>query len=92
MFKLSISRNYHRKHIMMIIMNNNVNNVDLDRQSIISLRDVRSFSIIIFMVSLMTAALINTQAGTKPIANVLAFFALANLIIGIAAQLIRMRK
>jgi hypothetical protein len=77
---------------MMIMMNNNVNNEDLDRQSIISLRDVRSFSIIIFMVSLMTAALINTQAGIKPIANVLAFFALANLIIGIAAQLIRMRK
>jgi hypothetical protein len=77
---------------MMIIMNNNVNNEDLDRQSFISLRDVRSFSIIIFMVSLMTAALINTQAGIKPIANFLAFFALANLIIGIAAQLIRMRK
>jgi hypothetical protein len=92
MFILSISRNYHRKHIMMIMMNNNVNNEDLDRQSVISLRDVRSFSIIIFMVSLMTAALINTQAGIKPIANVLAFFALANLIIGIAAQLIRMRK
>ena len=77
----------------MIIMmkNNNANNEDLDRQSI-SLRDVRSFSIIIFMVSLMTAALINTQAGMKPIANVLAFFALANLIVGIAAQLIGMRK
>jgi hypothetical protein len=73
-------------------MNNNVNNEDVDRQSFISLRDVRSFSIIIFMVSLMTAALINTQAGIKPIANFLAFFALANLIIGIAAQLIRMRK
>jgi hypothetical protein len=77
---------------MMIMTNNNVNNEDLDRQSIISLRDARSFSIIIFMVSLMIAALINTQAGIKPIANVLAFFALANLIIGIAAQLIWMRK
>ena len=77
---------------MMIMKKNNyANNEDLDRQSI-SLRDVRSFSIIIFMVSLMTAALINTQAGMKPIANVLAFFALANLIVGIAAQLIGMRK
>jgi hypothetical protein len=89
---LPISRNYHRKHIMMIMTNNNANNEDLDMQSI-SLRDVkRSFPIIIFMVSLMTAAIINTQAGMKPIANVLAIFALANLIIGIIAQLIRMRK
>ena len=77
---------------MMIMMNKNANNEDLDSQSIISLRDVRSFSIIIFMVSLMTAAIINTQAGMKNIADVLAFFALANLIVGIAAQLIRMRK
>lgn len=89
---MSISRNYHRKHITMIMMNNNANNEDLDSQSIISLRDIRSFPIIIFMVSLMTAAIINTQAGMKPIATVLAFFALANLIIGIAAQLIKMRK
>jgi hypothetical protein len=77
---------------MMIMMNKNANNEDLDSQSIISLRDVRSFSIIIFMVSLMTAAIINTQAVMKPIADALAFFALANLIVGIAAQLIRMRK
>ena len=70
-------------------MNNNANNEDLES---ISLRDIRSFPIIIFIVSLMTAAIINTQAGMKPIATVLAFFALANLIIGIAAQLIRMRK
>ena len=76
---------------MMIMMNNNSNNEDLDRQSI-SLRDVRSFPIIIFMVSLMIAAIINTQAGMKPIAIVLAFFALANLIVGIAAQLIRIRN
>jgi small-conductance mechanosensitive channel len=76
---------------MMIMIKSNASNEDLDRQSI-SLRDVRSFSIIIFMVSLMTAAIINTQAGMKPIASVLAFFALANLIVGIAAQLIRMRK
>ena len=87
-----ISRNYHRKHIMMIMTNNNAENEDLDRQSI-SLRDVkRSFPIIIFTVSLMTAAIINTQAGMKLSAKVLAFFAFANLIIGIAAQLIRMRK
>jgi hypothetical protein len=75
----------------MIMMNNNANNEDLDRQSV-SLRDVRSFPIIIFVVSLIVAAIINTQAGMKPIANILAFFALANLIIGIAAQLVRMRK
>jgi uncharacterized membrane protein len=76
---------------MIMMNNNNANNEDLDRQSI-SLRYVRSFSIVIFIVSLMAAAIINTQAGMKPIANVLAFFALANLIVGIAAQLIRMRK
>jgi hypothetical protein len=77
--------------MMMIMMNNNANNEDLDGKSI-SLRDVRSFSIIIFMVSLMTAAIINTQAGMKPIADILAFFALANLIAGIVVQLMRMRK
>jgi hypothetical protein len=73
------------------MMNNNADNEGLDRQSV-SLRDVRSFPVIIFVVSLMVAAIINTQAGMKPIANVLAFFALANLIIGIAVQLMRMRK
>ena len=73
------------------MMNNNANNEGLDRQSV-SLRDVRSFPVIIFVVSLMVAAIINTQAGMKPIANVLAFFALANLVIGIAVQLMRMRK
>jgi hypothetical protein len=73
------------------MMNNNANNEDLDRQSV-SLRDVRSFPVIIFVVSLIVAAIINTQAGMKPIANVLAFFALANLIIGISVQLMRMRK
>ena len=72
-------------------MNNNANNEGLDRQSV-SLRNVRSFPVIIFVVSLMVAAIINTQAGMKPIANVLAFFALANLIIGISVQLMRMRK
>jgi hypothetical protein len=73
------------------MMNNNADNEGLDRQSV-SLRDVRSFPVIIFVVSLMVAAIINTQAGMKPIANVLAFFALANLIIGISVQLMRMRK
>lgn len=73
------------------MMNNNANNEGLDRQSV-SLRDVKSFPVIIFVVSLMVAAIINTQAGMKPIANVLAFFALANLIIGISLKLMRMRK
>lgn len=73
------------------MMNNNANNEGLDRQSV-SLRDVRSFPVIIFVVSLMVAAIINTQAGMKPIANVLASFALVNLIIGISVQLMRMRK
>jgi hypothetical protein len=73
------------------MMNNNANNEGLDRQSV-SLRNVRSFPVIIFVVSLMVAAIINTQAGMKPIAIVLAFFALANLIIGISVQLMRMRK
>ncbi|MDQ3976300.1 MAG: hypothetical protein M3264_07235 [Thermoproteota archaeon] len=88
---MSISRNYHRRHTTVIMMNNNANNEGLDRQSV-SLRDVRSFPVIIFVVSLMVAAIINTQAGMKPIAIVLAFFALANLIIGISVQLMRMRK
>ena len=73
----------------MVMMNNNASNEDLES---ISLRDIRSFPIIIFAVSHMTATLINTQAWMKAIADVLAFFALANLIIGIAAHLIRMRK
>lgn len=73
------------------MMNNNANNEGLDRQSV-SLRDVRSFPVIIFVVSLRVAAIINTQAGMKPIANVLASFALVNLIIGISVQLMRMRK
>jgi uncharacterized ion transporter superfamily protein YfcC len=76
---------------MMIVMNNDANSEDLDRLSI-SLRDIRSFLIIACMVSLMTAAVINTQWWMKSIADVLAFFALSCLIIGIAAQLIRMRK
>ena len=73
------------------MMNNNADNEGLDRQSV-SLRDVRSFPVIIFVVSMMVAAIINTQALMKHIANVLDFFALANLIIGISVQLMRMRK
>jgi hypothetical protein len=75
-----------------MMMNNNANNQDLGGRSSTYFRDVRSVSIIVFMVSLMTAALINTQVGMKQIADLLAFFALSYLIIGIAAQLIRMRK
>ena len=55
-------------------------------------RDIRYFSVIVFMASLMTAAVINTQAGMKQFADLLAFFGLGYLIIGIAAQLIRMRN
>ncbi|MDQ3969499.1 MAG: hypothetical protein M3275_14035 [Thermoproteota archaeon] len=69
------------------MMNKDANNENLERRSIY-FRDIRSFSIIIFMVSLVTAVLINTQAGMKQLAEVLAFFALGNLIIGIAVQLI----
>jgi hypothetical protein len=77
---------------MMIMTNNISNNENLERRSIY-FRDIRSFSIIIFMASLITAALINTQAGMEQVAEILAFFALGNLIIGIvAAQLIKMRK
>jgi hypothetical protein len=74
-----------------MIMNNDANNEDLGRRSTY-FRDIRYFSIIVFMVSLMTAALINTQAGIKQMADLLAFFVLGYLVIGITAQLIRMRK
>jgi hypothetical protein len=75
----------------MTMMNNSANNRDLSRRSIY-FRDIRYFSVIVFMVSLMTAALINTQVGMKQIADLLAFFALGYLVIGITVQLIRMRK
>ena len=67
------------------------NNEDLGRWSTY-FRDIRYLSIIVFMVSLMTAALINTQEEMKEIADALAFFGLGYLIIGISAQLIRRRK
>jgi hypothetical protein len=57
------------------MMNKNANNEDLGGRSAY-LRDIHSVSMIVFMVSLMTAQLINTQVGMKQI----------------AAQLIRMRK
>jgi small-conductance mechanosensitive channel len=75
----------------MMIIDNNANSEDLGRPSAY-FRDIRYFAIIVFMVSLMTAALINTQAGMKQFAALLAFFGLGYLIIGIAAQLIRMRN
>jgi hypothetical protein len=75
----------------MIKENNNANNEHLDGRNAY-FKDIRYFSIIVFMVSLMTAALINTQVGMKQIAYALAFFGLGYLIIGISAQLIRMRK
>ena len=73
------------------MMNNNANNEDLAGRSAY-FRDIRYFSIIVFMVSLMAAALINTQAGMKQLADLLAFFGVGYLVIGIAAQFIRMRK
>jgi hypothetical protein len=75
----------------MTMMNNDINNEDLGRRSTY-LRDIRYFSIIIFMISLMTGAIINTQAGMKQIADLLTFLGLGYLIIGISAQLVRMRK
>ena len=75
----------------MIMTHNMADNKNLERRNIY-FRDIRSFSIIIFMVSLITAALINTQAGMEQVVETLAFFALGYLIIGIAAQSIMMRK
>jgi hypothetical protein len=76
----------------MIMTNNMADNEQLGRWTIY-FRETRFFSIIIFMVSLITAALINTQAGMERVVEVLAFFALGYLIIGIAAaQSIKVRK
>lgn len=76
---------------MIMIKNNTNNNNDLDGPTI-SLNDIPSFLIIACLVSLIAAALINTQPEMKSIADVLAFFALGYLIIGIAGQLISLRK
>ena len=73
------------------MMINNANNEDLAGRSTY-FKDIRYVSIIVFMVSLTSAAIINTQAGMKQFADLLAFFGLGYLIIGISAQLIRMRK
>jgi len=75
----------------MMIMKSNINDSDLDGRTI-SLNDIPSFLIIAFIVSLITAAIINTQPGMKSIVDVLAFFALGYLIIGIAGRLISLRK
>jgi hypothetical protein len=53
--------------------NNKANNEGLARRSTY-FRDRPSFAIIAFMISFMTAALVNTQAGMKQIADVLALF------------------
>jgi len=79
------------KTYKMITKNNHSGNERLRRRSVY-FRDIRYFSVIVFMVSLMTAALINTQVGMKLVADLLAFFALGYLIIGIVAQLIKMRN
>jgi hypothetical protein len=93
-FALPILEDDRREHVMMG-NKNNANNEDLPGRSsstTIYFKDIRYFSVIVFMVSLMTAALINTQVGMKQIADLLAFFGLGYLVIGIAAQFIRMRK
>ncbi len=72
-------------------MDNNSNRRDLVGRSAY-FRDISYFSIIVFMVSLMAAAIINTQAEMKQIADLLAFLGLGYLVIGIAAQLIRVNQ
>jgi hypothetical protein len=76
----------------MVRNKNNTNNEDLAGKSSTYFKDIRSFSITVFLVSLMPVAIINTQAGMKQLADLFAFFGLGYLIIGISAQPIRMRK
>jgi hypothetical protein len=77
---------------MMMRNKNNTDNEDLAGKSSTYFKDIRSFSIIVvFLVSLMPVAIIN-KVGMKQIADLLAFFGLGYLIIGISAQPIRMRK
>jgi hypothetical protein len=71
---------------------NNTNNDDLVGKRSTYFKDIRSFSIIVFMASLITVATINTPVGMKQIADLLAFFGLGYLMVGISDQLIRMRK
>jgi len=73
------------------MMNNKENNEDLLKQNSY-LKYIPLFCIIVFTVSLMSAAIINTQSGMKQLTDLLAFVALGYLIIGIAAQLIKVRK
>jgi hypothetical protein len=73
------------------MMINNANNEDLAGRSTY-FGDIRYFSIIVFMASLVTAAIMNTQAEMKQIADALAFLGLGYLIVGISVRLIRMRK
>jgi hypothetical protein len=62
-------------------MNNNDkdNNEDLARPSTY-FKDIPPFAIIVFIVPLMTAALVNTQAAMKQIAHVLVFLGLGYLL------------
>jgi lysylphosphatidylglycerol synthetase-like protein (DUF2156 family) len=73
------------------MINNNEDNEELLKQSSY-FKYLPLFCVIVFMVSLMSAAIINTQPGMKQFTDLLAFFALGYLIIGIAVQLIRVRK
>jgi hypothetical protein len=75
----------------MMMNNNDTNNEDLAARSTY-FKDIRYFSIIVFMATLTTASIINTQAGMKQVTALLAFFGLGYLIIGIAAPFFRMRK
>jgi hypothetical protein len=72
---------------------NNTNNGYLAGKSSRYFKDSRSFSIIVFTVSLMTATTtINTQVGMKQIPDLLAFFGLGDSIVGVSDQSTRMRK
>jgi hypothetical protein len=71
---------------------NNTNNGYLAGKSSRCFKDSRSFSIIVFTVSLMTATTINTQVEMKQIPDLHAFFGLGNSIVGISDQSTRMRK
>jgi hypothetical protein len=71
---------------------NNTNNGYLTGKSSTYFKDSRSFSIIVFTVSLVTATTINTQVEMKQIPDLLAFFCLGDSIVGISDQTTRMRK
>jgi hypothetical protein len=71
---------------------NNTNNGYLAGKSSTYFKDSRSFSIIVFTVSLVTATSINTQVEMKQIPDLLAFFGLGYSIVGISDQSTRMRK